>query len=112
MEEVIKATLMEKDRKISQLEQRVDELKQNTRRNDLVTGLETRHRTYARATAKSDTTEDVPGRTANNGATGDGIYAQYKNINIQSEAIPTCHKLRKEAEKSKPAGGASEQAME
>lgn len=72
-----KAMLTEKDRKISQLEQRVDELKQYARRNDLaITGLETRHRTYARATEKSDTTEDVPGRTANNGATGDGIYAQ------------------------------------
>ncbi|XP_055084240.1 coiled-coil domain-containing protein 13 [Periophthalmus magnuspinnatus] len=40
---------------------RVDELEQYTRREDLIiSGLETRHRTYARAAANADTSEDAP----------------------------------------------------
>lgn len=42
------------------LEQRVDELEQYARREDLVTtGLETPHRSYAWATANLDMTEDA-----------------------------------------------------
>lgn len=58
---VLKAWMMEKDRRISELEQRVDELEQYTRREDLaITGLEIRHKSYTQATANLSSTEDAP----------------------------------------------------
>lgn len=47
----LKVMKTEKDRKINELEQRMNELEQYTKRDNFVlTGLETRHRTYARTT--------------------------------------------------------------
>lgn len=45
----LKMLLMKKDEKIAMLEKRIDDLEQHTIMNDLIiTGLETKHRTYAR----------------------------------------------------------------
>lgn len=58
---ILKVKLVEKDKKIMVLEKRVDELELYTRREDFViTGLETRHRSYARVTPDGNTTEDAP----------------------------------------------------
>lgn len=106
MEEVkmLKTMLIEKDRKLLMLEQRVDELEQHMRRDNVVlTGLETRHRTYAQATANSDMTEDAPQEellTLEQQVVG---FLHSKNINIQSDAISVCHTLPRKTDKTKPA---------
>lgn len=55
-------TLKEKDKKKNaDLERRVDDLQQYSRMDDLtVNGLETRHWTYARASARGKEDEDTP----------------------------------------------------
>ncbi|KAK7877404.1 hypothetical protein WMY93_031891 [Mugilogobius chulae] len=51
----------QQERLLKLVDERVDELEQYTRREDLViSGLETRHRTYARAAANAETSEDAP----------------------------------------------------
>ncbi|KAI9516428.1 hypothetical protein NQZ68_015929 [Dissostichus eleginoides] len=56
----LKIQNIEKDKKITFLENRVADLEQYTRMNDLIiSGLKTRHRSYARAAAAS---EDTAGR--------------------------------------------------
>lgn len=63
MEEVkaLELLLIEKDKKIATLEQRVDELEQYTRRENLViSGLETCDRSYAAVIVNTDLTEDAP----------------------------------------------------
>lgn len=53
--------IKEKDKKIEDLERRVEDLEQYTRMDDLViSGLETTHRTYARITAGDKEDEDAP----------------------------------------------------
>lgn len=57
----LRATMQEEDKKIKELERRVDNLEQYTRMEDLViTGLETTHRTYAQMTARDKDGEDAP----------------------------------------------------
>ncbi|KAK1896608.1 Ubiquinone/menaquinone biosynthesis C-methyltransferase UbiE [Dissostichus eleginoides] len=53
----LKIQNIEKDKKITFLENRVADLEQYTRMNDLIiSGLKTRHRSYARAAAASEDT--------------------------------------------------------
>ena len=63
----LKKMIQVKDNKISLLEKRVDELEQYTRMDDIiVTGLNTKHRSYARAAAGACSTnaeDDTPGET-------------------------------------------------
>ncbi|KAK7888646.1 hypothetical protein WMY93_024206 [Mugilogobius chulae] len=57
----LKDTIKEKDKKIEELQRRVDDFEQYTRMEDLVvTGLVTRHRTYARTTAGDKEGENAP----------------------------------------------------
>ncbi|KAJ8358730.1 hypothetical protein SKAU_G00152550 [Synaphobranchus kaupii] len=68
----------EKDRKIAFLEKRVDDLEQYTRMNDIiVTGLETKPRTYARAASKG--------------------------IRVDSSNIKACHPIPRKNKSDKPA---------
>lgn len=100
----LKTLLTEKDRKISALEQRVDDLEQYTRREDLVlSGLETRHQTYARATANADTTEDAPQEELQSLEQQVVSFLHSKNISIHMEDISICHTLPRMSGKSKPA---------
>lgn len=95
----LKAMFKEKDRQVSVLEQRVDELEQSTKRDSLVlTGLETQHRTYARATAKSETTEDAPQEEL---LTLEQVvgFLHSKNIHIQSDDVCVTHDQERQKEK-------------
>ncbi|KAF7652245.1 hypothetical protein LDENG_00099450 [Lucifuga dentata] len=57
----LKLLVKEKDRRTEALERRVDELELYSRKEDiLISGLETKHRSYARATAGNFTREDAP----------------------------------------------------
>uniref|UniRef100_A0A1A8PAD9 Uncharacterized protein n=1 Tax=Nothobranchius rachovii TaxID=451742 RepID=A0A1A8PAD9_9TELE len=105
MEEVkeLKILLTEKDKKISALEQRVDELEQYTRREDLVImGLETRHRSYAKAVANHDSAEDASDKELETLEQQVVTFLHSKNITIQRDAISICHALPKKFEKAKP----------
>lgn len=65
----LQTMLTERDKKNSLLQERIGKLEQYTQREYLViTGLKTRHRMYARATANADLTADTQEKTA--GATG------------------------------------------
>lgn len=56
----LKAMIKEKDRKIKELERRVDDLEQYTRMDNLlISGLETIHCTYAWVTARDKEGEDA-----------------------------------------------------
>ena len=92
----------EKDEKIAVLESRVGELEQYSRMNDLIiSGLETRPRSYARAaaTAIRDPTE----------ADLDSIEQQVitfldnKGITVSSNDIEACHPLPRKNKSEKPA---------
>lgn len=68
----------------------------------VLTGLETRHHSYAQATANLDTTEDAPQEellTLEQQVMG---FLHSKNRNIQSDAISVCHTLPRKTDKAKP----------
>lgn len=63
MEEMreLKATVKQRDQKIQLLEQRINDLEQYSHAEDVtITGLETKHCSYARATAGDHQGEDSP----------------------------------------------------
>lgn len=99
----LKIMMREKDVRISTLEQRIDELEQYTRRDDLViTGIKTRHRTYARAAANAETTEDAPREELQSLEQQVVDFLNRNNINIRKEAISACHTLPSKSENSVP----------
>lgn len=95
----LKKLNMEKDKKIALLEKRVDDLEQYSRGNDIViSGLETRHRSYANVVATVDTTterrraeeteaerESLEGEVAH--------FLESKGIKINLNDIESCHTL-------------------
>lgn len=100
----LKTMIRAKDQQIASLEQRVEDLEQYTRRDDLViTGLELRHRTYARATANAETTEDAPREELLSLEQQVVNFLNSKNINIYKEDISICHALPRKSEKVRPA---------
>lgn len=100
----LKIMMREKDTRISTLELRIDELEQYTRRDDLViTGIKTRHRTYARAAARAETTEDAPREELQSLEQQVVDFLNKNNINIRKEAISACHTLPSRSENSVPA---------
>lgn len=95
----LKTMIREKDERKLILEQRIDDLEQYTRKDDLViTGLETRHRTYARATANVVTTEDAPREELLSLEQQVVDFLNSKNIEVHSEAISVCHSLPRKDE--------------
>uniref|UniRef100_A0A1A8KB92 Uncharacterized protein n=1 Tax=Nothobranchius kuhntae TaxID=321403 RepID=A0A1A8KB92_NOTKU len=106
MDEVrkLKVLLTEKEKKVSALEQRVDELEQYTRREDFVImGLETRHRSYANAVTNHNSAEGASEKELETLEQQVVTFLHSKNISIQKEAISICHTLPKKYEKAKPA---------
>lgn len=63
MEEVreLKATIKQKDQKTEWMEQKINDLEQYSHVNEtIITGLDTKHRSYARAAATDQQGEDAP----------------------------------------------------
>lgn len=107
MEEIreLKATIKQKDQKMEMLEQRVDDLEQYSRADDIViTGLETKHRSYARA---ADPAGDQQGEDAlpEELHTLEQQVVQFmssKNIYLESHQISACHTFPRKDKKTKP----------
>ena len=90
----LKAVIKEKDMKIEDLERRVEDLEQYTRMEDLViSGLETKHYSYARITAGDNEGEDAP--------RGEKFLLEQqvitffndKDIPLDSKNIAACHTI-------------------
>lgn len=92
----------EKDKKIVMLEGRVSELEQYSRLNDvIVTGLETKHRTYARVTA---TENGDPSEQEINYLEKQVIeFFGSKGIKVESKDIEGCHPLPRKNKNQKNA---------
>ena len=106
MDEVkhLKALIKEKDKKIETLEKRIDDLEQYTRMDDLIiTGLETKHQTYARAATNANKGEDAPAHELHTLEQQIIEYLEGKNISIESSSISACHTLPRKDVRSKPA---------
>ncbi|KAI9517872.1 hypothetical protein NQZ68_001041 [Dissostichus eleginoides] len=97
----LKIQNIEKDKKITFLENRVADLEQYTRMNDLIiSGLKTRHRSYARAAAASEDT--AAGRGGADAPEVDResleqqvlCFLESKGISVDSGDIEACHALR------------------
>lgn len=104
MEEVklLKVLLSDRDKRIAELEQKVDDLEQYTRRDDLViTGLDVKHRSYARVAANINTTEDSPHEELLTLEQQVVTFLQDKNIDIKHEDISICHTLPTRSDKLK-----------
>lgn len=108
MEEVreLKKMVLGKDKEISLLERRVNELEQYTRMDDvIVSGLNIKHRSYARAAVRTG------GRGGEDDTMGEinSLEQQVlqfftsKDIDIDSSAISACHVLPRKDNKAKPA---------
>lgn len=98
MDEVklLKTIIKEKDERIVNLERKVDDLEQYTRMDDIIiTGLETRHQTYARAATSIDKGEDAPAHELQ--TLEEQVIQFFNNLNmpIKSNDIAACHTFPK-----------------
>ena len=90
----LKSDLKERDKTINTLEKRVDELEQYTRMEDvIISGLTTRHRSYARAVSAPKEGGDPPTEEQGSLETEIINFFGEKNIHIKSESIAACHPL-------------------
>lgn len=93
----------EKDKKIAFLENRVSELEQFTRMNDIiVSGLETKPRSYARAVSRMENNEpnEKDEQSADDQVT---TFLQSKGIKVDTGNIEACHPLPRKRKEDKPA---------
>nr|XP_054587791.1 uncharacterized protein LOC129153061 [Nothobranchius furzeri] len=92
----------EEDRKITLLEERVSELEQYSIINDvIVTGLETTHQTYAKATATES--GEPPEQELNNLERQGMDFLGSKGIHLEAKDIEGCHPLPRKNKNQKPA---------
>ena len=88
----LKAVIQEKDKKIDELERRVEDLEQYSRIDDImISGLETTHRSYARATAGDS--EDAPKQEQHSLEQQVITFFNSKYIPLDSRNIAACHTL-------------------
>lgn len=98
----LKVAISDRDRKISELERKLDDMEQYTRRDDLIiTGLEVKHQTYAKAAANQITTEDAPQEELLTLEKQVVTFLQGRDIDIQHENISICHTLPRKSDKFK-----------
>uniref|UniRef100_A0A1A7XGY8 Uncharacterized protein n=1 Tax=Iconisemion striatum TaxID=60296 RepID=A0A1A7XGY8_9TELE len=92
----------EKDKRIAMLEGRVSELEQYSRVNDvMVTGLETKHQTYARvAASEGGETPEQELRTLEEQVL---TFFKSKGIEMESKDIEGCHPLPRKNKNQTPA---------
>ena len=90
----MKAVIKDKDKKIEELERKVDDLEQYTKMEDLViTGLETTHRTYAWITAGDREGEDAPRGELHTLEQQVINFFNNKDIPIDIQNIAACHTI-------------------
>lgn len=104
---VLKASLRQRDEKIDKLEQRIDDLEQYSRVDDIIiSGLDIRPRTYAKAVAGHQSGEDAPSEEQLTVEKQVVQFMNSKHIHIEPVHISACHMLPRKAKdgnKAKPA---------
>uniref|UniRef100_A0A1A8CV30 Uncharacterized protein n=1 Tax=Nothobranchius kadleci TaxID=1051664 RepID=A0A1A8CV30_NOTKA len=104
MEELqeLKASIKQKDQKIERMEQRIDDLEQNARANDiLITGLATKHRSYARATAGYQEGEEAPPEELHTLEEQVVQFFSVKKINLNKGQISACYTVPRKDNRNK-----------
>ncbi|CAL9705113.1 unnamed protein product [Knipowitschia caucasica] len=102
----LKKIIKEKDVTIGGLERRIDDLEQYTRMEDvIVSGLQTKHRSYARAAAVAtmERGEDAPVEELQTLETQVITFLQSNGMTVAPENIAACHMLPRKNKDSKPA---------
>ena len=90
----LQTAIKEKDKTIEALERRVEDLEQYSRMDDLViAGLQTTHRSYARAAAGDKTGEDAPIQEQESLEQQVIQFFNSKDIPLDSSNIAACHTL-------------------
>lgn len=107
MEEIheLKIINKQRDQRIEFLEQRVDDLEQYSRADDLIiTGLETKHQCYARVAnpAADQQGEDAPAEELHTLEKQVVQFLSSKNIHLESHQISACHTLPRKDSKTNP----------
>lgn len=105
MEEVrlLKLGLKEKDKKISELEKRVDDLEQYSRMDDLlISGLEIKPQNYARAVRGAGVGDEAT--PAEQASLEDQVlrFLQTQNMKLDATMISACHALPRKDRNTKP----------
>ena len=94
---ILKEQNKDKDKKILELETRVDELEQYTRQDDLViSGLKTRHKSYARATVSEQLQDSQNAPYEEMESLEDHVtrFVEDKmGVRLLSTDVSICHKL-------------------
>ncbi len=107
MEEIreLKIIIKQRDQRTELLEQRVDDLEQYSWADDLIiTGLETKHRSYARVAspAGDQQGEDAPSEELHTLEKQVVQFLSSKNIHLESHQISACHALPHKDNKTNP----------
>ncbi|RXN07561.1 zinc finger protein 397-like [Labeo rohita] len=107
MEEIrqLKTIIQQKDARIEFLEQRVDDLEQYSRVDDLViTGLDTKHQSYAQAIGPSGDQqgEEAPSEELETLEQQVVRFMKSKTIPLDSQQISACYTLPSKDKKTKP----------
>lgn len=96
----LKRQNVEKDKQIAFLEHRVADLEQYSRMNDvIITGLEIKSRSYARAVTEANNTEE---RDEEQGTFEKQVISFFSNkgISIDNNDIEACHPLPQKKQRS------------
>ena len=103
--QLLKEQNMEKEKKIVALENRVAELEQYTRMNDLIiSGLKTRHKSYARAVSTEGAARDEPTEAETESLEQQVVgFLEDKGISVASSDIEACHTLPSKIKGATPA---------
>ncbi len=99
----LKTIIKEMDTKIHDMEKRIEDLEQYTRMEDLIiSGLETKHQTYAGAAATANKGEDAPDHELQTLEQQVTQFLESRNISIARNNISACHTLPRKDSRSKP----------
>lgn len=91
----LRVRAVERDRKIAELERKVEDLEQYSRINDVImTGLKIKPRSYAQAAASGTGNEEEPSELEANSAEQQVVaFLATKNIKVNMDTIEACHPL-------------------
>lgn len=102
---LLRMAVKEKDKKISDLEKRVDDLEQYSRMDDLlISGLETKHQSYARALTTAEGGGEDQATPNEQGSLENQVlrFMEGQNMNLNAAMISACHTLPRRDGNTKP----------
>ena len=99
----LKEQLIQRDKRIEILEQRIDDMEQRSLARDVViTGLDVKHRSYARVTAGLNEGAEAPTEELQTLEQQLLDFIKGKSITLEKENVSTCYTFPKKDPKSKP----------